>query len=418
MDIELLMNMSNKKKVFHDGQVIINEGGSMGNEMYIILVGEVKVFKNHREPDEVQIAALSPGEFFGEMTLFLNKSRSATIVAKGTVVLLEIDRVNAYDFFERQPEATYSLIKTLCLRLDEANNANVSRLTGRPPDTASFVYAPDADAPVKQEPEQKSEAAPKSKPVKKNPRDLEVFEGLFPDGHRTYDYEIGFPPANVVVHRNYTCPVCDRKFKAPSLRTTNLKVDHMDKDFRIHYTVDADPIHYDVVTCPDCCYSTFGQAFNQPVLPSFVKNISRIKVFKDKVALPFEDERDVNAVFAGFFLALKSAPLFYIRHETTTAKIWLRLVWLYRDCGDARMERFAADQGYKAYLNVLEQADLGPDALQQLYITLGELCMKLDDLPTAKKYFFQAKTSVAGKPVMAQQAEERLTEIRELESAQ
>jgi len=407
MKIDLLMNMSNKK-VFHDGQVIINEGGEMGNEMYIILIGEVKVFKNYLTPDEVQIAVLSAGEFFGEMTLFLNKQRSATIVAQGTVILLEINRMNAYEFFEKQPEATYSLIKTICLRLDEANNANVSRLTGKPIEKIPPVSIAKSAEPTK--PADSKTASPK-----KIKREIDAFAELFPDGHKIYDFEIDRPPANVVVNRNYTCPVCDTKFKAPSLRTTNLKMDHIDRDFRIHYTVNADIIHYDIVTCPNCYYSAFGQTYNSPVLPSLIKNTDRIKIFKDKITLTFVEERDINTIFAGFYLALKCAPLFYIRHETTTAKVWLRLMWLYQDCEDKQMTMYAAEQAYKAYMNVFEQTDLGPDALQQLCITLGELCYRLNDITAAKKFLFQAKTSKSGKPVMAQQAEDRLNDIRELE---
>jgi len=409
MKINLLMNMSNKK-VVHEGEIIIKEGDAMGNEMYIILSGEVMVYKNYNTPDEVQLAMLSSGDFFGEMTLFLNKDRSATIIAKGTVVLLEINRMNAYQFFEKQPEATYSLIRTLCFRIEEANNANVSRLTGKPVSVNIPVTFDRAPAPAAAVPPVKNVPA-----AKKPAKDSDLSSDIYPEGHKKYNFTIDPAPLNAVVTRSYTCPVCDNKFKAQAMRTANLKMEKMDKDFRVHYNVNADPIHYDIVTCPACYYSTFGPNFNSPVLSAFHKNASRIKVYKDKVKMSFEEDREINTIFTGFYLALKSAPLFYIRHETTTAKVWLRLMWLYQDCKDEQMEIYAARQAHEAYMNVFTQADLSADAVQQLNITLGELCVKLGDLTSAKKFYFAAKTSKLGKPVMAKQADERLEEIREME---
>ena len=414
MVIEQLMNMASKK-VVHDGQIIVREGSAMGNEMYIILMGEVVIYKNYGEADEVQLSVLSKGEFFGEMTLFLNRERSATVVSRGTVILIEINRINAYEFFEKQPEATYSLIKALCVRLDTANNQNVTKLTGR---IKTESPAPAAKTVAAAKTQQPAPAPEVQMPQKKSAREINISMDLFPDGHKNYTLEIELPLSNVLVERSYVCPVCDNKFRASSMRTTNLRVEKMDNDFRMHYNTAGDTIHYDIITCPDCYYSTFGTSFNTAVIPALVKNISVMRSFKENVRFPADFSRDINSIFAGFYLALKSASLFYLRAESTIAKVWLRLVWLYRDCGDEKMEGYAISEAHKAYLRVFEMADLGPEALQQLNITLGELSFKLNDLTAAKKYFFAAKTSKSGKPVMAQQADDRLTEIRELEKKQ
>jgi len=402
MDIKLLQDMSNKR-VFLNGQVVFREGDAAGNEMYIILSGKVGVYKNYGQPEEVQLAELTAGDFFGEMTLFLNNMRSATTVAAGAVILLEINRMNAFEFFEKQPEATYSLIKTLCTRLDEANDVNVEKLTGISKKTAADTLNP---------------AAAKTKPTS---TDTAAFlgvgnpNGLFPPGHKTYALDIKPPSQKAVVTRKFTCPVCDAKFSALAARTINLKLKHVDRDFRTHYETDIDVIHYDIVTCPECYYSTFSPNFASPVISALLKNLNQVKQYKDKIGMTFGDERDIDSVFAGFYLTLKSGPAFFLRHETTTAKAWLRLMWLYQDCGDKEMELFAAKNARDAYLEVYTNTDFGPDAMQQLNMTLGELCLKLGDIPSAKKYYFQAKTSRSGKPMLAKQADERLNEIRESE---
>jgi len=405
MDIKLLQNMSNKR-VFLSGQVVFQEGDAVGNEMYIILSGKVGVYKNYGQPEEVQLAELTGGDFFGEMTLFLNNKRSATTLAMGAVILLEIDRMNAFEFFEKQPEATYSVIKTLCSRLNEANDVNVEKLTGVSKKTVADAVNPNV-------------IKTKSTPVS----DMSAFlgvgnpNGLFPPGHKIYTLYIAPPSQKAVVTRKFTCPVCDAKFSALAARTINLKLKHVDRDFRTHYETDIDVIHYDIVTCPECYYSTFSPNFASPVISALLKNLNQVKQYKDKIGMTFGEERDINSVFAGFYLTLKSGPAFFLRHETTTAKAWLRLMWLYQDCGDKDMELFAAKNARDAYLEVYTNSDFGPDAMQQLNMTLGELSLKLGDISSAKKYYFQAKTSRSGKPMLAKQADERLNEIREQEGA-
>ena len=117
IDVNLLNDMSNRKS-FSSGQVIIQDGDAECSDLYIILKGSVGIYKNFNEPEEIRIAVLPVGSFFGEMALFLNRSRTATAVAAEDTILLTIDRDNAYVFFKNQPEATFLLIKSLCSRVE------------------------------------------------------------------------------------------------------------------------------------------------------------------------------------------------------------------------------------------------------------------------------------------------------------
>ena len=79
-------------KDYKDGSIIFEEN-SIGKEMYIIMSGKVKIIKEKGTVETI-LATLEEGEFFGEMSLFDNNPRSATVKAIGNVKLLEINQKN------------------------------------------------------------------------------------------------------------------------------------------------------------------------------------------------------------------------------------------------------------------------------------------------------------------------------------
>ncbi len=68
------------QKTFHAGDFIIVEG-TEGNTMFIINRGAVLVTKSDRKGEQVSLGVLNDGAFFGELSLFDNLPRSATVTA-------------------------------------------------------------------------------------------------------------------------------------------------------------------------------------------------------------------------------------------------------------------------------------------------------------------------------------------------
>lgn len=62
------MKTSELGKIFNEGEVIIRQGEA-GNFMYEILDGQVEVFQE-KNGQEVRLAVLGKGDFFGEMAIF------------------------------------------------------------------------------------------------------------------------------------------------------------------------------------------------------------------------------------------------------------------------------------------------------------------------------------------------------------
>jgi len=75
------------------GEVIIREG-EVGDELYIIKSGSVRIEKNtlQNEPYTVVVLNAEQNVFFGEIGLLLNDKRSATVVAEEDCSFLMTNR--------------------------------------------------------------------------------------------------------------------------------------------------------------------------------------------------------------------------------------------------------------------------------------------------------------------------------------
>jgi CRP-like cAMP-binding protein len=75
--------------VYNAGEMIIQEG-DQGRSVYIILDGRVKVFTRDDGGNELPLATLGVGQFFGEMSLVSGKPRSSSVAALELSVVVEL----------------------------------------------------------------------------------------------------------------------------------------------------------------------------------------------------------------------------------------------------------------------------------------------------------------------------------------
>lgn len=78
------------KEGFVDGTEIIKQG-AIGDKLFLLKSGEVKVYVEAAGPDPVKIYA--PGEAFGELALLYNAPRAATCKAVGAVEVWALDQM-------------------------------------------------------------------------------------------------------------------------------------------------------------------------------------------------------------------------------------------------------------------------------------------------------------------------------------
>jgi len=109
-------------RVFEKGEIILREGDH-GDAMYVVVSGQVKVFSIDAEYSsrEVILKILGTGEFFGELPVFDNEPRSASVAALERCHL----QVLSYRAFQRaiesSPDIAHKVLETLARRLRAAN---------------------------------------------------------------------------------------------------------------------------------------------------------------------------------------------------------------------------------------------------------------------------------------------------------
>ncbi|VFV20234.1 kap1_rat ame: full=camp-dependent protein kinase, partial [Lynx pardinus] len=77
---------------FEDGEKIVVQG-EPGDDFFIITEGTASVLQR-RSPNEeyVEVGRLGPSDYFGEIALLLNRPRAATVVARGPLKCVRLDR--------------------------------------------------------------------------------------------------------------------------------------------------------------------------------------------------------------------------------------------------------------------------------------------------------------------------------------
>jgi len=89
----------------------------MGNSMYIILDGEVKVSTYSADGREVVLALLGSGSFFGEMSLLDAQPRSANVTTMTDCTLANIRRKDLLPLLLDQPGIALKLLMEVTVRL-------------------------------------------------------------------------------------------------------------------------------------------------------------------------------------------------------------------------------------------------------------------------------------------------------------
>ena len=105
-----------------EGGVILREG-DVGEEMYLLLHGNVEVSKRLGlmvEEDDLltkrkTIVRLSAPQFFGEMGLLEYAERSATVIAASPCQLVEIRRADFERIVEADLALGYRVVRNICL---------------------------------------------------------------------------------------------------------------------------------------------------------------------------------------------------------------------------------------------------------------------------------------------------------------
>ncbi|HVZ79452.1 MAG TPA: Crp/Fnr family transcriptional regulator [bacterium] len=119
--------MSTEQEIFdkcgrsYDSNDVIFREGDMGNEMFIIQSGKVKITKQLNDGAEKTLVILGPGDFFGEMAVIDKDVRSANAIAAEPSRLIALDEEVFEMHMQTNPKIVKKILKNLTARLRDAN---------------------------------------------------------------------------------------------------------------------------------------------------------------------------------------------------------------------------------------------------------------------------------------------------------
>jgi cyclic nucleotide-binding protein/HEAT repeat protein len=105
--------------LYPDGEMIADQGEA-GDEMHIVVSGEIRVILTRDERAE-DVARRTPGEYVGEMAILSQEPRMASLVSSGEVRTLSIDRRRFERILRERPDASLAVMRVLCDRLRESH---------------------------------------------------------------------------------------------------------------------------------------------------------------------------------------------------------------------------------------------------------------------------------------------------------
>jgi small-conductance mechanosensitive channel/CRP-like cAMP-binding protein len=129
-ELELLLEGSQLLS-FGPGEAVVREGDG-GDSLYCLIQGVVDVVKSLEGGGQQQVRQLHAGEVFGEMTLFLDIPRTATVRTAGECQLLEVERAVVCRLLERNPALLESMALLVSSRRSELEQLSLDAQTSSP----------------------------------------------------------------------------------------------------------------------------------------------------------------------------------------------------------------------------------------------------------------------------------------------
>jgi len=127
--------------------------------------------------------------------------------------------------------------------------------------------------------------------------------------------------------KSFTCPICDKEFKARTVKIGKAKLAGSDLDLRPRYE-QIDLLKYDIILCPYCGYAALSRFFKFVTSPQ-AKNIRKT------ISATFKPQKEVKEIYTydealeRYKLTLANAIVKQTR-SSEKAYICLKTAWLLR----------------------------------------------------------------------------------------
>lgn len=108
-----------EESVYVGGETVVREGDP-GGEFFLLLEGAVEVYLHYGTAEQKRLSALEAVDYFGEMAIFDDEPRSATVVARDSARLLALDGASLKELILQMPEISFEFFRALTRRVRAA----------------------------------------------------------------------------------------------------------------------------------------------------------------------------------------------------------------------------------------------------------------------------------------------------------
>jgi CRP/FNR family transcriptional regulator, cyclic AMP receptor protein len=107
-------------RTFEPGQVVFREGDD-SDTCYVLSAGHARALRSHSDGRSITLATFGPGDIFGELAMFDDEKRSATVEAVDEVEAIAILAADMRRLLREHPEISAKLVTAIARRLRAAN---------------------------------------------------------------------------------------------------------------------------------------------------------------------------------------------------------------------------------------------------------------------------------------------------------
>jgi CRP/FNR family transcriptional regulator len=107
-------------RTFGAGEVVFREGDS-GDTCYVVRLGQARAVREHSDGRSITLASFGPGEIFGELSMFDEERRSATVEAVEETEAMAILGSDMRRLLRAHPDIAVKMLAGLSRRLRETN---------------------------------------------------------------------------------------------------------------------------------------------------------------------------------------------------------------------------------------------------------------------------------------------------------
>jgi CRP/FNR family transcriptional regulator, cyclic AMP receptor protein len=117
--LQLFLQHARRRSV--PSKTVLVSAGETAEQLFYVLAGSVEVLIEDDSGNEIVLAYLSKGQFFGEMGLFGIDRRTAFVRARGRAEIAEIPYSRFRQLANETPSLTFEIATQLAMRLERTN---------------------------------------------------------------------------------------------------------------------------------------------------------------------------------------------------------------------------------------------------------------------------------------------------------